>query len=199
MLQNKRPSSRPASPGCRLSSISGSTMAKWSASIRATRLASPVFCVSHSATCFSSASPADRPRLSLMFLNRSRSHQAYRKLVPAAGRAVHILRCPFEKQAAVGETGKHVVIGEIIEPFPLFDVIDRERNVRRLVRQQLQSRLHGRNQARWRKARARLRLHPATISGNTASERTPVSAYCSPNKTWVSFITSLETTALFSR
>ena len=59
------------------------------------------------------------------------------KLVPAAGGAAHVLRHPLEKQAAVRESGEHIVVGEVVEPLLLVDVIDRERDVAGQLRQQL--------------------------------------------------------------
>ena len=57
--------------------------------------------------------------------------------MPAAGSAAHVLRHPLEKQAAVRESGERIVVGEVIEPLLLFDVIDRERDVAGQFRQQL--------------------------------------------------------------
>ena len=53
----------------------------------------------------------------------------------AADCTTHILRYPLEKQAAIGKSGEHVVEGEIVELFPFFDMINRERNVAGQVRQ----------------------------------------------------------------
>ncbi|OIQ63765.1 hypothetical protein GALL_546930 [mine drainage metagenome] len=60
------------------------------------------------------------------------------ELMPAADRATHVLRHPLQKQRAVCQSGEHVVVGEVVEPFLLADVIDRERNVTSEFHQQLQ-------------------------------------------------------------
>ena len=57
--------------------------------------------------------------------------------MPAADRAAHVLRHPLEKQSAIRESGEHIVVGEVIEPLLLVDVINRERDVAGQLRQQL--------------------------------------------------------------
>ena len=94
----------------------------------------PTLRVSHSATCCSSASPAGWPRLSLMFLNRSRSIRNRASLCPPLAALRMYCASPLEKQAAVGEPGEHVVVGEVVEPFLLLDVVDRETRCRRPAR-----------------------------------------------------------------
>ena len=107
----------------------GSTTPKWSAPKRATRLASPLFCASHSPTCFRSASPAGRPRLSLTFLNRSRSisNTAILCRPPASPRRY----CPTRSRNRLrfAKPGQFIIVGEIVEALLLADVIDRERDV----------------------------------------------------------------------
>src|ERR1019366_8161211 len=64
--------------------------------------------------------------------------QEYGKLVPTADSAAYVLRPPIEKQSAIREAGQHIVVGEILEPPLLVDVIDRERDVAGQFGQQLQ-------------------------------------------------------------
>ena len=60
------------------------------------------------------------------------------QFVSAADGAAQVLGQSFKKQAAVGQPGQHVVVSEVIEPFPFLDMVDRERDLPRQFRQQRQ-------------------------------------------------------------
>ncbi len=78
--------------------------------------------------------PAERiiDRLEALDIDQNQRQLALRLL-----RGVQVLAHPLVEQVAIGQTGEHVVIGKVVEPGRLFDMVERERNVARQLGQQL--------------------------------------------------------------
>ena len=72
-----------------------------------------------------------------MFLKRSRSIRNTASLCPPVTALRMYCASRSRNRRAVGEPGERIVVGEVVEPVLLLEVIDRERDVARQLAQQL--------------------------------------------------------------
>ena len=81
---------------------------------------------------------AGRPAEAVVdFLEPLQIDQEHGKLVPATDSAALELLEPLEKQAAVGESGEHIVIGEVNDPLLFLNMIEGKRDVAGQFQKQL--------------------------------------------------------------
>ncbi|MEA3221081.1 MAG: hypothetical protein OZX49_02200 [Immundisolibacter sp.] len=67
--------------------------------------------------------------------------QEHRQHVLSADGAANVLPQALQKQALIRQTGQHIVVGEVIKPRLLVEMVDRERDVAGQLRQQLHLRV----------------------------------------------------------